>query len=202
VPRGAAIVKYTGRRGIVWRIKWTDASGKQIMETVGAARDGVTERDAEKLLRARLVDVEREGYRRPERVTFGEFADRWQADYLPARNLKPSTVETYESTIEKHLRPVLGAIPLAELEARPELVDKLIAEKTRQGLSSKTIINAVNLLGVMLKQAVRWRLIRTNPVVGAERPRVDQPEMNILTEPEIAQLRAAYVELEEGCSRG
>jgi integrase len=47
----------------------------------------------------------------------------------------------------------------------------------------------------MLKRAVIWRLIRTNPTNGIDRPRLNQPEMNILTEPEIDRLLAAYDQL-------
>jgi integrase len=48
----------------------------------------------------------------------------------------------------------------------------------------------------MLKTAVRWRLVQRNPVTDCERPRVEQAEMNVLTETEIARLWTAYGELE------
>jgi hypothetical protein len=34
---GAAVVNYEGKRGTVWRVKFRDASGKQLMETLGRA---------------------------------------------------------------------------------------------------------------------------------------------------------------------
>ena len=52
----------------------------------------------------------------------------------------------------------------------------------------------------MLKRAVRWRLIGRNPVLDADRPRVQQPEMHILTAPEIARLWNAYQQLEQQAS--
>ena len=45
--RGAAVVEYHGKRGRVFRIKFGDADGQQVMETVGAERDGVTRKKAE-----------------------------------------------------------------------------------------------------------------------------------------------------------
>ena len=70
--------KDRGKRGTVWRVKYRDASGKQTMETLGPAKskdrpDGWTKRKAEAALRARLVAVEREGYRRPAPTTFETF---------------------------------------------------------------------------------------------------------------------------------
>ncbi len=46
----------------------------------------------------------------------------------------------------------------------------------------------------MLRRATVWRLIRTNPVVSIDTPRLMQPEMNVLTEIEIARLITAYEE--------
>ena len=42
MPSGACVVRYDGKRGTVWRIKYTDAEGKQVMETLGPEREGWT----------------------------------------------------------------------------------------------------------------------------------------------------------------
>lgn len=68
--------------------------------------------------------------------------------------------------------------------------------KTRAGLSAKTITNHLLLLQVMLKRAVRWRLIQRNPVLDVDRPRVRQPELAILTAAEIGRLWTAYQQLQ------
>jgi integrase len=47
----------------------------------------------------------------------------------------------------------------------------------------------------MLRRAVVWRLIRTNPVASVDRPSVTQREMSVLTEAKIARLVTAYDEL-------
>lgn len=52
----------------------------------------------------------------------------------------------------------------------------------------------------MLKRAVRWRVIQRNPVQDADRPRVNQPELNILTAAEIGRLWTAYHELEQSAA--
>ncbi len=178
MPSGATIVQYDGKRGTVYRIKYRDADGRQIMETIGSS-----EKEAKRALRNRLADVDREGFRKPERVRFEEFASRWYSDYLPGRNLKPTTVTGYEITIRRHLIPFFGGYELAELESRPELIDRFVAAKMREGLSPKTIRNHLTDMGVMLKQAIRWKLIRTNPVAGAELPRVEEAEMQVLRSP-------------------
>lgn len=193
MPRGAAVVRYEGKRGDVWRIKYRDAAGKQVLETLGPEPPG-TERMAQRELGKRLAAVD-EGFRKPDRVTFGDFAQRFVDDYLPGRKLKPSTIENYRYMLDGHLLPFFGDHALAELEARPELIDAYVALKAQSGLSAKTIHNHVLLLNVMLRRAVVWRLIRSNPVASIDRPSLVQPDMSVLTETEIARLTNAYDEL-------
>jgi integrase len=193
MPRGAAVVRYEGKRGAVWRIKYRDAAGRQVLETLGPAPPW-TERMAQRELGKRLAAVD-EGFRKPDRVTFADFAERFVRDYLPGRKLKPSTIENYRYMLDGHLLPFFGDHALTELEARPELIDAYIAVKAQSGLSAKTIQNHLLLLNVMLRRAVVWRLIRANPVSSIDRPSLVQPEMSVLTETEIARLANAYEEL-------
>lgn len=198
-PRWGRVWRYDGKRGVVWRIRYRDATGRRVLETLGKEPTWNRKR-AERELRRRLVDVERDGFRKPERILFGDFARTWFRDYMPARNLKATTVGNYRSSLERHLLPYFGSYALDELDSRPELVDRFIAAKIAEGLAPKTVTNLLLDLQVILKQAVRWRLMRANPVAGAERPRVERPEMQVLTEAEIAALGAAYAELEREAS--
>jgi hypothetical protein len=118
MPSGACTIRYAGKRGVVWYVKYTDASGKQVKERVGSAADGGTKRKAEAALRGRLTDVARDGYRKPEPCR---------------RNLKTSTLVDYRLTIEKHLKPVLGTVDLVDLERRPELAEAYVAKKLGEG---------------------------------------------------------------------
>ncbi len=193
MPRGASVVRYQGKRGPVWRIKYRDAAGRQVQETLGPEPPW-TERKAQRELGKHLAAVA-EGFRKPDRITFGDFADRFIRDYLPGRNLKQTTVENYGYILDGHLLPFFGDLVLAELEARPELIDSYIALKAENGLSPKTIQNHLLLLNVMLRRALVWRLIRSNPIASIDRPSLVQPEMSVLTETEIARLANAYDEL-------
>ena len=46
MPSGAAVIRYKGKRGVVWRIKYCDAEGTQVMETLGREADGWSEKKA------------------------------------------------------------------------------------------------------------------------------------------------------------
>lgn len=47
MPSGACVIRYEGARGVVCRVKYRDAEGRQVQETVAAERDGVTRKQAE-----------------------------------------------------------------------------------------------------------------------------------------------------------
>src|SRR5437867_69867 len=97
MPRGAAVIPYDGKRGRTWRIKYADATGRQVMETIGAERDGVTRAKAEAELRERLVKVERRGWRKPAPLNFKTYADQWFDAGEARRGWKPRTVQQYAS---------------------------------------------------------------------------------------------------------
>jgi integrase len=190
---GGSVIRYEGARGTTWRVKFRDATGRQVMETLGREADGWTERKALRALGARLAEVDRLRWRQPEKVTFSEFAERFESEVLPGRNLKPSTNETYKTIVHGHLIPFFGVLDLAAIEAAD--LDRYIATKTA-ALSAKTVGNHLALLHSMFKVARRWRLVGRNPVEDVDRPRADSPEMSVLTEAEIGRLLVAYRELE------
>lgn len=96
MPSGAAVIPREGKRGISWCIKYADAGGRQVWETLGRGADGWTEKKAKAELDARLTDVRREGLRKPQAVIFSRFADDWLADYPDRKGLKRSTRESYK----------------------------------------------------------------------------------------------------------
>ena len=194
-PKWGRVWRYQGTRGVVWRIRYQDATGRRVMETLGKEPAWDRKR-AQQELRRRLVDVERDGYQKPEKLAFAEFAERWLEEYLPGRGLKLTTTDSYRQTIRRHLLPAFGNHTLERLEREPELIDRYITAKTRAGLSPKTINNQLLVLQVMLKTAIRWRLIRHNPLTDIQRPRIEQPDLHVLSETEIARLWTAYTQLE------
>ena len=148
---------------------------------------------AERELGKRLDRVERDRWRKPTRMTFADFAQRFEDDYLPARNLKASTHDDYLSIIKTRLVPFLGHLELSKID--PADIDAYSAH-TMKTMTPKTVRNHLALLRVVFKVAMRWRLVYVNPVDEVEPPRVETPEMNVLSETEIARLLTAYQELE------
>ena len=136
---GAASGATRAQRGVVWRIRYRDASGRRVLETLGK------EPDLEpKARRARASPPPRRrrarGLPQPEKVTFGAVLRAW-LERVPAR-ARPQADDGRRLSrrrFERHLLPVFGRYTLQELERRPELVDRYVTEKMHAGLSPKTV---------------------------------------------------------------
>jgi integrase len=185
------VVTYQGRRGRVFRIKFTDEEGRQHMETVGPALAGWTRRKAEKVLRDRLSDVERGKWRKPKPVTFADFAQTWLEEGSAGDDWKPNTVKAYRSVVRRLTRS-LGSKRLAEL--RPRDVAAYIADRTRDGWAPATIHRDVSVLHDILSTAVRQELVDRNPAQGAERPRVRQRRWRILKPAEVPLVARSFTD--------
>lgn len=183
-----SVVEYQGKRGVVFRIKYRDGDGKQVMETVGAARDGVTRKIAEGELRARVVDVERKGWRKPAPLTFAEYAARWFEEGEAKRRWSAGTVKNYAS-VRRHLVKGFGPRPLAAI--RPRDVAAYIADASKDR-GPAVVGRDVSVLHAMFVSAQREELVETNPASRAERPKVPRRKWRILTPAEVARVDRAF----------
>ncbi len=189
MPSGAAVIRYAGKRGVSWRLKYRDASGRQIMETLGRSPEW-NRRKADAALRHRLADVEREGFERPKPLDFATFADTWLAEYPDARGLKHSTRRGYEIILERHLKPTLGRVRLADIDVSE--VERLVVAKRRAALSPATVNRVLNVLSLILNAAIRRGLVRVNVVSLIDRPKEARRRWRILSPVEVRKIEAEF----------
>jgi integrase len=164
------------------------AEGRQVMETVGAERDGVTRKHAEAELRERLVRVERRGYRRPRALTFGEYADTWLSESKQRRAWKPATVLVFTNAL-KHLKEELGSTRLDGIRPRD------VAGYGRSALETfapKTVNLHLNVLHDVYRTAIAEELVYSNPVAGVERPKIPRKRWRILEPREVPRVSKAF----------
>jgi integrase len=140
-------------------------------------------------LRARLVAVEKDGYRRPVRADFGTFAEGWLAEYPQLKRLKRSTTLSYEQIVRNHLLPAFGALQVGELTV--ERIERYVAGKQRGGLSAASCNRHLNVLSLILRRALRRKLIQTSPIPLVDRPKEEVRRWRILTPAEIGSVERA-----------
>jgi site-specific recombinase XerD len=191
--RNGSVIRYAGKRGGVWRLRYRDAQGRRISETLGREADGWTESRAKEALRERLVDVKREGRRRLEPLKLEAFALEWLATYPDTKGLKRSTREGYESIIKGHLIPVLGQLKLSAIGV--EELNRYLVRKRAEGLQARTLNRHLNLLHALFRAAEGRELVRSNPVSAVDRPREPRRRWTILTPVEIGRVERAFREL-------
>jgi integrase len=189
MPRGAAVIRYEGKKGTVWRIKYADADRQQVQETLGSERDGWTKRKAEAELRERLVKVERKSYRRPKPLTFGEYAQKWFAEGAARRRWKPSTVLQYRS-LQRRLIEHFGHYQLGAI--RPRHIAEYVARQ-RVDLGP-SVARDLALLHAIFKTAVREELVESNPAAGAEYPKSPRRRWRILEPVEVSRVFKAFTD--------
>jgi integrase len=196
MPSGACVLRYEGTRGVVWRVKYRDAAGSQVMETLGREPEW-NRRKAERALGAKLAEVEK-GMRKPRRRIFSDLLDEFDAVALTAKPRKKSTVVDYRAMISNHLRPAFGPDDLGALSRSPERFERYAAEKLTEGLSPKTVRNQLVLLGLIFKTARRWRWVSENPLELVDPPPLDDTDTETLSAADVASVLKAYRELEQG----
>lgn len=195
VRRAGSVVVYNGLAGRVFRLRYHDADGERMIETLGAEADGWTAGKAEDELRSRLVDVKRDRLRKARPTTFEDFATGWLETYPVARGLKRSTTSAYRTIVNKHLVPALGDVRLELVDL--DRLDRYIVAKRKEGLGPASINRHLNLLNLLFISAIKRGLIRANanPVPLLDRPKEPRRRWTILSPAEIARVAAAFTEL-------
>lgn len=148
-------------------------------------------------------------YVAPTKITVGELLDRWLA-HVEAR--RPRSYPWYRYVVETHLRPGLGHIRLQELS--PLDIDDHYARELQAGrkadgwgkragdkLAPATVHAQHRVLRAALRQAMKWRLLATNPIDQVTPPEPGRKEHRALTASQarklmlVAEAHARYPEL-------
>ena len=143
-------------------------------------RAGRNRRDAERALRKIAVSVDDGAYRPQENIGFSDWADQW----LVSLERKPSTVDSYRSTINL-AKEVFANKRVRRL--RPEDITRFNESMRARGASTSTRAKHLRVLGACLQAAYRHRYAAANPV----------RELHPALKPRPERKEAAYFENDE-----
>ncbi len=142
----------------------------------------------------REVEAKLQAWERSGRLTTAEFFARWLDAVGP--NLRPSTLASYRTLIQKHILPALGEVKLAEL--KPLHLAGLYAELSRSGLSGRRVEYVHQVLHKALGDAVRWGLLGDNPAERVDRPKPNPRSPALWTPEQVRRFLAAVLAGEGG----
>ena len=114
-------------------------------------------------------------------LTVGQFLDMW-LDRIAKPRVRAQTYKGYEVNVRVHLKPIIGKIELAKLQAAD--VQDLIDRKVEEGLSPKSIRYMHGILRNALNRAIRWEYIQRNQAAQVDGPRIEQQEIQPFTREE------------------
>ena len=107
---------------------------------------------------------------------------------LHAENyLKPSTVRGYKDHFKLHITDFIGEIKLVDIT--PVIINRFMEQKIKSGLSNKTVNHLLTTLGTTFNWAINNNYMMYNPVSIVKKLKVQQKEMEFLTEEEIKKVR-------------
>ena len=161
-----------------YRLRYYDPEGRRrssTHETFEAARDAYVTAQAD-ITRGQWLDPD------DTSTTFGAYAVPW----LAAQTWAPGTRMLVESSLRRHLLPVIGDVPLGRL--RPSQLQALVTGlRTRSGRVPEpaTVGTIVQHLRQVLNGAVQDRMLLTNPAKGLKLPRGRPAEVVIPTVAEV-----------------
>lgn len=164
-------------------------------------------KDAQTVLTALLRAKDMGELVRPAKMSFGQHAENWMITVVEGR-VRGRTFSDYRGILDRYLLPAFGAVPLGQItpeaiqklyaglkakrrrpKAEGETVDKgakkgrtgaFLYAETSEKLSSQTARHIHAVLSSALKQAVRWRLILSNPCDLVDLPKVQRDEKAVL----------------------
>ena len=103
--------------------------------------------------------------------------------------VKEKTAYDYERMIEKYILPELGKLKLREISTYK--VTRFYARMIDMQKGSRTVHYAHSVLRSALQDAVRSGIIGRNPCIGAQLPRRNQKEMQVLSESQVTSFLIA-----------
>jgi integrase len=105
----------------------------------------------------------------PDKITLGQWIDKWIAAGAPGRRQKRvghRTLERYAELLRCHVVPTLGARPLQQVQATE--IDALY-QKLEGNIAPRTAHHVHTVLGACLTTAVRKGLLAVNPLDRVEK---------------------------------
>jgi integrase len=166
--------------------------GKRWRVIVYAGRDPITGRKRQKSVtvatraeakqaEARLTtEVGAGQHRTTSNRTVAELLDRWLEWRQSVRPISPTTIATYRGYIDRSIRPTLGKLQLARLEAAT--LDAFYAHLRKQGgkggrpMAASSVHQVHAILSGALNRAVVWGWIASNPRLASP-PSIERADL-------------------------
>ena len=147
-----------------------------------------TKAAAEAWLIDQMSRLQRGAYADPAlgRSTFAEWVPRWEATRV---HLRPSSRAAAASLMRNHVDPFFGSRALSRVQVNE--VEAFVSHLVAKGLAPATIRQAYLVARGVFDLAVRSKALASSPCQGVKLPRIERPELRVVSPAEIEDLVAA-----------
>ena len=139
-------------------------------------------REAQRELARMVADVDSTSVAESEssRLTLTELIE----EHIARHEGSPTTLRTYSSTLENHIRPTIGRLAVRDVDAA--ILDRFHEHLTdEKGLSSSSVHQAHAIIRGAMRRAVRWGWLSSNPARDAAPPKVLKTETALPTREQV-----------------
>lgn len=156
-----------------------------------------SEREAERALANFIVQVDKNKYKKPSKLTVKQFVEeRWIRDHVDG--LAAQTAEVYKTNLKNRIIPALGHLKLDQvkpthlLDFYANLKEDGIRQDGKPGpLSPATIQKHQHIVSSMFHCAVDWKLIEENPALSVKTVKIPKRmPVSLDKDPAIEMLKA------------
>ena len=146
-----------------------------------------TKSAAEAWLIDQMARLQRGAYADPAlgRTAFADWVPRWEAARV---HLRPSSRAAADSLMRNHVLPFFGPLPVARVETND--VEAFVSGLIAKGLAPATVRQAYLVARGVFASAVRSKALAASPCQGVKLPRIERPELRVLSPAEIEDLAA------------
>lgn len=150
-----------------------------------------TKRQAETECARLIAEMSGGSYIEPAKTTVREYFVRWLAH--EKANVSPKTHSRYEELLLKNVAPILGSVMLNKLTAvKIDASWTQLLESGRRngkgGLSPRTVHHCRRVMLTAMDQAVKWDLLKKNPVALTRPPKIERAKMEAYDASQTAML--------------
>jgi integrase len=189
---GARRTAPSARNGVGsrWRARYVDSQGREHTKAFGRKPDAQSWLDSETASHVTGTWTDP----KLSVITFGAIAERWIATKATRA---PKTVAGYRSLLDTVVLPRWRDVPLREIQfgdlqvwVTSLLVDGSVRFEGK-GLSASRVRQTHQLVGAVLKFAVKAKHLATNPADAVELPRLPESEQRYLTHEQLHRVAVA-----------
>lgn len=148
-------------------------------------KGGKSKKDAQRVLREALFEIDNGVFKEIPRATFKEFADIWLERHVQT-HLKASTAHGYRKIVTRNLSCFndyrLSEMTTGQLQA--------YVAKRSKAVSAKTVCNDIMVMKKLFKHARKWGYVKISPAEDVDRPKVKSTEVEVLDPDEFKKLMA------------